>query len=607
MTQEGVVTQYTYDATGSITQISEDGVVKRSYTYDAMNQLTSETRNGVTETYTYDSGGNILSRTRGGVTDTWSYGSTLWKDLLTSYNGQAITYDEIGNPLSYRDGMTMTCMTGGIVGYIYTSGYDMTGTLRNCYNEGTVSSGKNAGGVVGYVQAVNQGTLLVENCYSSVMASGVSLQGAVVATKSASGTGSATIQNCYYITGSDSYADQKENINAVYEALTNASGRIWILDANGVPILYWELTEATVTFETDYGTAPASMTVTVGEAITLPELEDDGDYVFVGWWTFDSGYAEFYSAGEEYEVTWDVTFLAEWDEIITVTAPFTTTVELGDSGVPGETVFELEVVAVGLPIDESSYEGRYEDVTVSASVTTNGEGDYDATMAFTGPSRQLWYMLVQGGAFVRQVDAGEEGWTYDDSVWYLYLHTDPEISMLASTDNVEPEYDGTESGYEMRIYRATCEETEEGSVYNLDWENVDWSVPEAKMVFTNTYTAHGYTLKHNESEHWNECGCGDVQNKEAHQYGEWTVTKEATETETGEKEHTCTVCGYTQTAEIEKLPAAETNPDTGTGTDTQSPQTGDNNNIVLWFSLMLVAGAALTGTAVYTHKKKRSR
>lgn len=27
---------------------------------------------------------------------------------MTSYNGQSITYDEIGNPLTYRDVMTMT-------------------------------------------------------------------------------------------------------------------------------------------------------------------------------------------------------------------------------------------------------------------------------------------------------------------------------------------------------------------------------------------------------------------------------------------------------------------------------------------------------------------
>ena len=31
----------------------------------------------------------------------YTYGNNDWKDLLTSYNGQTITYDEIGNPISY--------------------------------------------------------------------------------------------------------------------------------------------------------------------------------------------------------------------------------------------------------------------------------------------------------------------------------------------------------------------------------------------------------------------------------------------------------------------------------------------------------------------------
>ncbi len=142
VTQDGVVTQYTYDAIGSITQISEDGEVKRSYTYDAMNQLTSETRNGVTETYTYDNGGNILSRTRGGVTDTWSYESTLWKDLLTSYNGQTITYDEIGNPLAYRDGMTMTWEHGRQLSALTKDG----GSISYTYNADGVRTSKTVNG-----------------------------------------------------------------------------------------------------------------------------------------------------------------------------------------------------------------------------------------------------------------------------------------------------------------------------------------------------------------------------------------------------------------------------------------------------------------------------
>ena len=33
-------------------------------------------------------------------TKTWSYGDTVWSDLLTDFNGTAITYDEVGNPLT---------------------------------------------------------------------------------------------------------------------------------------------------------------------------------------------------------------------------------------------------------------------------------------------------------------------------------------------------------------------------------------------------------------------------------------------------------------------------------------------------------------------------
>lgn len=41
-----------------------------------------------------------------------TYGDKNWKDKLTSYNGTAITYDAIGNPLSYRDNIKMTWENG---------------------------------------------------------------------------------------------------------------------------------------------------------------------------------------------------------------------------------------------------------------------------------------------------------------------------------------------------------------------------------------------------------------------------------------------------------------------------------------------------------------
>ena len=58
----------------------------------------------------YDTGGNILTKTTYPYTNgsldgltgevvSYTYGNTNWKDLLTAYNGNNITYDTIGNPL----------------------------------------------------------------------------------------------------------------------------------------------------------------------------------------------------------------------------------------------------------------------------------------------------------------------------------------------------------------------------------------------------------------------------------------------------------------------------------------------------------------------------
>ena len=99
---------YTYDAVGNISTMVQDGVTY-TYTYDSLNQLTAvaTSDNSYTAAFSYDNGGNLTSKTVNGQTYTYSYGDTEWKDLLTAYNGESITYDQIGNPLSYR-GKTLT-------------------------------------------------------------------------------------------------------------------------------------------------------------------------------------------------------------------------------------------------------------------------------------------------------------------------------------------------------------------------------------------------------------------------------------------------------------------------------------------------------------------
>ena len=149
----------------------------------------------------------------------------------------------------------------------------------------------------------------------------------------------------------------------------------------------------------------------------------------------------------------------------TLSVPFTTTVELGGNTAPGETTFDLAIVGA------NAGEERYADVTVSGSVTTDGAGDYTGTLTLTGPADQLWNMLCEG-AFVQQVNAGEEGWTYDDTVWGLLLS---QFVASSSADSAE---------YTMLILPATCKETDDGVYYDLDWEAESLD----EMSFTNIYT-----------------------------------------------------------------------------------------------------------------------
>ena len=79
---------------------------------------------------------------------------------------------------------------------------------------------------------------------------------------------------------------------------------------------------------------------------------------------------------------------------------------------------------------------------------------------------------------------------------------------------------------------------------------------------------------------------------------EWVIDKEATATEKGSKHEECKVC-HDKKAAVE-IPA------TGTPTDPQSPQTGDNSMMGLWIALLFVSGAGVVGTTIYSRKKKYS-
>ena len=75
-----------------------------------------------------------------------------------------------------------------------------------------------------------------------------------------------------------------------------------------------------------------------------------------------------------------------------------------------------------------------------------------------------------------------------------------------------------------------------------------------------TVHKHSYTGPYkNDTEHWWQCSCGAKTKIAAHTFGDWTITKGASTTETGTKTRRCSGCGYEQTAVIPVLTFTHTN------------------------------------------------
>ena len=170
---------YAYDDNGNVTSITK-GSASASYTYDALNQLTrvNDGFTNKTTTYTYDNAGNILERreyayttgTLGTPMDTVSYTyDSAWKDKLVSYDGQAITYDEIGTPLSYRgytlswQGKRLQSLSGNNTTASYT--YDEQG-VRSSKTVNGVATTFSYNGSLLMAQVQGSGTSQVKQLFS---------------------------------------------------------------------------------------------------------------------------------------------------------------------------------------------------------------------------------------------------------------------------------------------------------------------------------------------------------------------------------------------------------------------------------------------------------
>ena len=111
----GTQYSYEYDKSGNLTKIKKGTATLHTYTYDSLGQLTSwyDAATDKTVRYGYYKGGNLKSIYDGEDTVSFVYnnGDGI-ADRLMVYDGQLLSYDDIGNPLNFRDGISMTWKNG---------------------------------------------------------------------------------------------------------------------------------------------------------------------------------------------------------------------------------------------------------------------------------------------------------------------------------------------------------------------------------------------------------------------------------------------------------------------------------------------------------------
>ena len=137
---------YTYDGNGNITSIT-DSQGTTTYAYDELNRLVRENNHQLckTVTYLYDAAGNIQKKCTYALTNEQNLPASpeaasvyayddVWRDKLVSVDGKAITYDAIGNPLTYgawsmewTQGKRLASMNSGDGGNTLMFTYDESG------------------------------------------------------------------------------------------------------------------------------------------------------------------------------------------------------------------------------------------------------------------------------------------------------------------------------------------------------------------------------------------------------------------------------------------------------------------------------------------------
>ncbi len=102
------------------------------------------------------------------ATNTYGYNNANWGDQLTSFNGNTITYDAIGNPLSYNNGTLYTYNFTWENGRRLASATYGSNTITYTYNDEGVRTGKNVNGTE-HIYYLDGSRIIAETMGSSLL------------------------------------------------------------------------------------------------------------------------------------------------------------------------------------------------------------------------------------------------------------------------------------------------------------------------------------------------------------------------------------------------------------------------------------------------------
>lgn len=330
------------------------------------------------------------------------------------------------------DAVNLTIQNGSVV--------DILATENNC-NAAFISS---RGGPVGGNLSISNSSVVAKSLFPGLFASGnLTIDGGSVQSTSTKNSGlwargDLTIKGGAKVALTGAYPAGCGGNFTVYAAEIDAKNT----NTDNIPALFDSLV-----INADFDLTQA--VAVDGEGATIDLIEHDGAEQAKG---FLHLYKNIHFTTGEKSVSYSF--------------PFTKVVKKGGDIAPGKQEFELEIFNVGVGQIED-----YTDVIVTATVATNGAGEYEGLLTIKGPKSQVRDITCEGFC-VREKNTGVANWTYSDAVYQIFCH---EYTIATDAQSA------TQLSYEM--FPVKLVETDNGAFYEKTQDT-----PVTSMTFENVYT-----------------------------------------------------------------------------------------------------------------------